>query len=124
MSHKAKCPHVRVRFADETVHIRIEGSRIPQCAGFFVVVDFAIADGVRKSRRFGADSRINTPQNGGRISLFGQSAKLSKAATGNDSGFVRGVERVCLLRKHDRRESIIATSQGGIIQDDLLPTPK
>jgi hypothetical protein len=29
MSHKAKCPHVRFRFADEAVHIRIEGSRIP-----------------------------------------------------------------------------------------------
>jgi uncharacterized protein YbjT (DUF2867 family) len=30
MSHKAKCPHVRFRFADYTVHIRIDDSRIPQ----------------------------------------------------------------------------------------------
>jgi hypothetical protein len=39
-------------------------------------------------------------------------------------GFVRGMERFRLLRQHDRRESIIATSERGIIQDDLLPTPE
>jgi hypothetical protein len=32
MSHKAKGPPVRCRCADETVHIRIDDSRIPQVA--------------------------------------------------------------------------------------------
>jgi hypothetical protein len=39
-------------------------------------------------------------------------------------GHYRGVEHFCLLRQHDRREAIMATAEGGIIQDDLLPTPK
>jgi hypothetical protein len=37
---------------------------------------------------------------------------------------VRGVARVGLRRQHDRREAIIATAEGGIIQDNLLPTPE
>jgi hypothetical protein len=30
MSHKAQCPPVRCRVADQTVHIRIDDARIPQ----------------------------------------------------------------------------------------------
>jgi hypothetical protein len=39
-------------------------------------------------------------------------------------GHYRGVEHFCLLWQHDRREAIIPTAEGGIIQDDLLPTPE
>jgi hypothetical protein len=39
-------------------------------------------------------------------------------------GHYSGVEHFCLLRQHDRREAIMATAEGGIIQDDLLPTPE
>jgi hypothetical protein len=46
------------------------------------------------------------------------------AATGARGGCVRGVARVGLRRQHDRREAIMATTKGGIIQDDLLPTPE
>jgi hypothetical protein len=44
-----------------------------------------------------------------------------------------GVGHVCtavpgarggLRRQHDRCEAIVATAEGGIIQDDLLPTPE
>ena len=47
-----------------------------------------------------------------------------EAVTVARGGFVRGVERFRLLRQHDRREAVIATAEGGIIQDDLLPTPE
>jgi EmrB/QacA subfamily drug resistance transporter len=72
-------------------------------ATFLILLLLAVSEG----RRYGWGSSI--------ILTLASASVLS---------FVRGLERVCLLRQHDRREAIMATAEGGIIQDDLLPTPE
>ena len=60
------------------------------------------------------------------VQIHGDDARIHQrtVVTAARGHCVRGVVRVSLRRQHDRREAIMTTAEGGIIQDDLLPAPE